>query len=99
MFGIISTGSHQYKVRLGEAFKCERISGEVDSIVKFTPIFLSQGNEILNNSEYVVVGKILAHEKEKKIIVFKKKRRKDYKKKRGHRSQTTLIEVTDIIKN
>ena len=32
-----------------------------------------------------------------KVIVFKMKRRKDYRKKRGHRSQFTQVEIKSII--
>ncbi|MDD6895893.1 MAG: 50S ribosomal protein L21, partial [Prevotellaceae bacterium] len=32
-----------------------------------------------------------------KVIVFKMKRRKDYRKKNGHRSQFTQIEVKQVI--
>ena len=32
-----------------------------------------------------------------KVIVFKMKRRKDYRKKRGHRSQFTQVEIKSVI--
>ena len=39
---------------------------------------------------------VLEHGRDKKIIVFKKKRRKGYQKKRGHRQDYSLIQITDI---
>jgi len=43
-----------------------------------------------------VKGKIEEHLQGEKVIVLKKKKRKGYKRKHGHRRESTLIRITDI---
>jgi large subunit ribosomal protein L21 len=99
MFAVITNGSHQYKVIPGEVIRCNKISGMLGDKISFSsPILVSDGSSLLNAKEYIVNATIFKQYRDEKIIVFKKKRRKDYKKKRGHRSYLTLLQIDSIEK-
>lgn len=100
MFAVITNGSHQYKVVPGEVIRCGKVSGIVGDKISFnSPLLVSDGSSLLNAKDYKVNATIYKQYRDKKIIVFKKKRRKDYKKKRGHRSYLTLLQINSIEKN
>ncbi|MBF0549442.1 MAG: 50S ribosomal protein L21 [Deltaproteobacteria bacterium] len=102
MYAIIKTGGKQYKIRAGEIFRVERLSGDVGQTVSFDQVLM-----LSDETDSIKVGKptlegvrvdgvILKQGKGKKIIVFKKKRRKSYEKKNGHRQYFTEIKVTEF---
>jgi large subunit ribosomal protein L21 len=43
-----------------------------------------------------VAGKIVEHARGPKVIAFKKRRRKNSKRKRGHKQDLTVVQITGI---
>jgi large subunit ribosomal protein L21 len=101
MYAVVSTGGKQYKVREGEIFRLEKLSGQVGDTVSFDRILLfSDGQELkigqplLEN--ILVNGHIVEQDRAKKIIVFKYKKRKRYRRKIGHRQYYTAVKIDKI---
>lgn len=90
MFAIIKTGGKQYKVAKDDKIKVEKLDGEAGATVDCEVLFGEGGKSAS------VTAKILEHIKAPKVIIFKKKRRQNYRRKRGHRQQQTVIQITDI---
>ena len=103
MDAIVEINGQQFKVEEGKKLFVNHIKdAEEGKTVEFDKVLL------LDNDGTVTVGaptingaKVVAEVlnplvKGDKIIVFKMKRRKDYRKKNGHRSHFTQVEIKTI---
>jgi large subunit ribosomal protein L21 len=99
-YAIISLGGKQYRVREGERLLVERVP--YDEGKTFHPDVLLLGgdgdpkvgaNELKGQQ---VTAKVAEHVLGKKIIVGKHKRRTGYRRRNGHRSRLTRIEIESI---
>lgn len=101
MLAIIKTGGKQYKVKVGDKIKIEKLPEDSGKAVKFSEVLfigddknVKIGNPIVKGA--VVEGKVLKTAKEKKVVGIKHKAKKRYKVKFGHRQTMTEIEITKI---
>jgi large subunit ribosomal protein L21 len=101
MYAIFSNGGKQYKVKIGQTLKIEKINTKIGKNIQFNEILLIKknkeiflGNPILKNT--IVEAYVFNHGKEKKINIIKFNRRKHYKKKQGHRQNYTIIKIKNI---
>lgn len=101
MLAVIKTGGKQYKVKVGERLKIEKIEAKVDEKIAFNEVLLwSDGTEVkigkptLENAK--VEAKVVKQRPDKKVIIIKHNAKKRYKKKQGHRQLKTEVEITDI---
>jgi large subunit ribosomal protein L21 len=93
MFAVVRTGGKQYRVAAGDKIAVEKIAGEAGDTVSLSDVLLtSEGSA----AGVAVSAEIIAQAKTDKIVVFKKKRRHNYRRKAGHRQQTTLLKITAI---
>ena len=90
MFAVIRTGGKQYKVAKSDKIKVEKLDGEAGASVDCEVLYAEGGKKA------TVKAKILDHVRGPKITIFKKKRRQNYRRKKGHRQDLTLIEITDV---
>lgn len=100
-FAVIEAGGKQYKVRVGEKIKIEKISGKEGEIIRFEKVLLkSEDGKVLIGTPYLsdaeVQGKIISQGKDKKKIVFRYHSKTRYRKKKGHRQAYTEVEITNI---
>ena len=98
-YAIISLGGKQYRVREGERLLVDRVA--VDEGKTFQPDLLLLGGDgepklgdKLKGQQ--VTAKVAAHVLGKKVIVGKHKRRTGYRRRNGHRSRLTQIEIQSI---
>ncbi|MCB1563395.1 MAG: 50S ribosomal protein L21 [Alphaproteobacteria bacterium] len=101
MFAVIRTGGKQYKVQKDDKFEVEKLEAEAgDSVTLEDVLFVSDGKKATVGEPVVkgasVVAKVLEQKRGPKITIFKKKRRQNYRRKKGHRQELTLLQVTDI---
>ena len=101
MLAIIKTGGKQYKVKVGDKVKIEKLEGEVGSTVVFSEVlFVGDEKEIKVGTPFLkdakVEGKILRTEQGDKVTGIKFKAKKRYKVKFGHRQIFTEVEITKI---
>jgi len=101
MLAIIKTGGKQYKVKVGDRIKIEKLEGKEGSKVAFKEVlFLGSDKEVKIGTPFIkgakVEGKILKTAKGKKVVGIKFKAKKRYKVKFGHRQTMTEVEITSI---
>jgi large subunit ribosomal protein L21 len=100
MFAVIRTGVKQYKVKKDDKIKVEKLEGKAGASVELGEVlFLADGNaskfgDTLKGAK--VMAKIIEQARNEKVTIFKKKRRQNYRRKRGHRQEQTVIQITDI---
>jgi large subunit ribosomal protein L21 len=101
MFAVIRTGGKQYRVRKDDKILVEKIEAKQgDSINIDNVLFVSDGTTIKAGAPVVagasVTATVVTQARGPKVIIFKKKRRQNYRRKRGHRQDLTLIQITGI---
>jgi large subunit ribosomal protein L21 len=102
MFAVIKTGGKQYKVAADKRITVMALPGEAGARVVFDEVLaLFDGDSNHIGAPRVagasVVGEILEQTRAPKVIAFKKRRRKNSKRKRGHRQDLTIVQVTEIL--
>ncbi len=104
MYAIVEINGQQFKVEQGKKlFVNHIIDAEAGNTVEFDKVLLVDNDGTVTVGAPNVEGaKVVAEVvnplvKGDKVIVFKMKRRKDYRKKNGHRSQFTQLEIKSII--
>lgn len=98
---VIKTGNKQYKVKVGDRLKIDKINGKEGSKIEFTALLLAddKGEKIELGKPHLskkVTAKILLHGQGRKITIVKFKRKVRYRRKRGFRPQLTQVEITGI---
>lgn len=101
MLAVIKTGGKQYKVKVGDKIKVEKLGGEEGKKVVFDEVLFSGDEKAIKIGEPAikgakVEGKILKTAKQKKVVGIKFKPKKRYKVKFGHRQTMTEVEITKI---
>ena len=104
MYAIVEINGQQFKVEEGKKLFINRLKdAEAGKTVEFDKVLLVDNNGTVTVGAPTVSGAKVVVEvvnplvKGDKVIVFKKKRRKDYRKKNGHRSQFTEVEIKQVI--
>ena len=98
-YAVISVGGKQYRVREGERLLVDRLP--YDEGKTFHPDLLllgGDGDPKLGDKlkSQQVTAKVAAHVLGEKVIVGKHKRRTGYRRRNGHRSRLTQIEIQTI---
>ena len=104
MYAIVEINGQQFKVEEGKKLFIKRLKdAEAGKTVEFDKVLLVDNNGTVTVGAPTVSGAKVVVEvvnplvKGDKVIVFKMKRRKDYRKKNGHRSQFTEVEIKQVI--
>jgi large subunit ribosomal protein L21 len=100
MLAVIKIAGQQFKVKAGDSLYVPHIEGKTGDQVEFTDVLFTDNGAGVNageNLNAVVKAEILNDlVKGDKVIAFKMKRRKGFRKKHGHRTHYTQINVTAI---
>ncbi len=101
MFAVIRTGGKQYRVQKDYKILVEKIEAKQGDSIKLDEVlFLSDGKTSTIGAPKIegatVTAKVVDQKRGPKILIFKKKRRQNYRRKRGHRQDLTLVQITDI---
>lgn len=102
MFAVMKTGGKQYKVQAGDKLRVEKLAAEAGETVQFNEILMLGGDSATVGAPLVegaaVQATVVDQVKGEKLIHFVKRRRKhSSKRKKGHRQQLTLIEITEVL--
>ena len=99
-YAIVESGGKQYRVEKGETLLVDRIAEEEGAKVPLRAVmFRSDGDTVIAPADLEKVkveAKVAGHERGEKVKVFKYKAKKGYRKHRGHRSELTRLEVTEV---
>jgi len=93
-YAVIAVGGKQYRVREGETLLVDRLAVEPGET--FAPPVLAVGDGGSLSDGGAVTARVEEHLLGKKIVVFTYRAKKDSKKKRGHRSRLSRIQIEKI---
>jgi|SRR5215211_2634851 len=97
MYAIVRVGGKQYRVETGDSIVVDRLQADEGAKLDLEPLMVRPDGE-----KAPLIGKgrveavVLGHERGPKIRVLKFKPKKGYKRRSGHRSELTRLEIGDI---
>jgi large subunit ribosomal protein L21 len=99
-YAIVETGGKQYRAEKGTVLVVDRISEDEGAKVTLRPVMFSGDDKFVGGGSDLdkvkVEAEVVEHLRGEKIKVFKYKAKKGYRKRRGHRSSLTKLEVKDV---
>ncbi len=93
-YAVIAVGGKQYRVREGERLLVDRLA--IEEGETFSPAVLAVGGGDAFDDGGTVTARVEEHLLGKKIVVFTYRAKKDSKRKRGHRSRLSRIQIESI---
>ena len=102
MYAIVRVGGKQYRVEKGDSIVVDRLSAGEGEKVQLEPLLYrpdGKGEPVFAAAELEKVkveAVVKGHERGPKIRVLKFKPKKGYKRRTGHRSELTRLEIGDI---
>jgi large subunit ribosomal protein L21 len=98
VYAVIESGGKQYRVEKGSKLLVDRLSEEEGSKVTLRAVALLDGKLVTGKDleKVKVEAKVTEHLRGPKLRVFKYRPKKGYRRTRGHRSELTRVEITEI---
>ena len=101
MLAVVKIAGQQFKVKAGDSLYVPHLEGKSGDKVEFSEVLMTDSDGTLSIGEAVkaivkaeIVTDLVQGDK---VIAFKMKRRKGFRKKHGHRTHYTKIQVTEIV--
>jgi len=98
-YAVIESGGKQYKVEEGTSLLVDRLDAKEGDKVALRPV-LFRGEDVVTGvkdlEKVKIEAKVAEHLRGPKIKVFKYKAKKGYRRRAGHRSELTRLEVTKL---
>ena len=98
-YAVIETGGKQYKVEKGTSLLLDRLTAKEGEKVTLRPVMFRDKEVVAGGKELEKVkveATVSEHLRGPKIKVFKYKAKKGSRRRAGHRSELTKLEVTEI---
>ncbi|MDX6606608.1 MAG: large subunit ribosomal protein [Solirubrobacterales bacterium] len=97
-YAVIETGGKQYRVEKGSTLLVDRLSAKEGDKVDLRAVAFRDKEMVLGEDleKVKVEAKVAGHERGPKIRIFKYRPKKGYRKRAGHRSELTRLEVTEV---
>jgi large subunit ribosomal protein L21 len=97
-YAVIETGGKQYRVEKGSTLLVDRLTAKEGDKVDLRPVAFRDKDMVLGKDleKVKVDAKVVGHERGPKLRVFKYRPKKGYRKRAGHRSELTRLEITDV---
>jgi len=99
MYAVVESGGKQYKVEKGTALLVDRLDAEEGDKVSLRAVMFRDDEPILEPKELEKVkveATVAEHLRGPKVKVFKYKPKKGYRRRAGHRSELTRLEITEL---
>jgi large subunit ribosomal protein L21 len=102
MYAVVKVGGKQYRVEKGDSLVVDRLSANEGDKLNLEPLlFRPDGKDkpVLGGADLEKVkveAVVTGHERGEKLHVLKFKPKKGYKRRSGHRSDLTRLEIGDI---
>jgi large subunit ribosomal protein L21 len=99
-YAIVETGGKQYRAEKGSTLVVDRLPDDEGAKVNLRAVMFRGDKDVVldgDGLEKVKVEAVVAgHERGPKLRVLKYKAKKGYRRRAGHRSELTRLEVTDV---
>jgi len=99
MYAVVESGGKQYKVEEGTSLLVDRLDAKEGDKVALRAVMFRDGEVLVAPKELEKVkveATVAEHLRGPKIKVFKYKAKKGYRRRAGHRSELTKLEVTSV---
>ncbi|MDP9134990.1 MAG: 50S ribosomal protein L21 [Actinomycetota bacterium] len=101
MYAIVKVGGKQYRVEKGDSLLVDRMPDDEGAKVALQPLLFKGDSDdaVFTGADLEkikVEAVVTSHERGKKIHVLKFKPKRGYKRRMGHRSDLTRLEIGDI---
>jgi large subunit ribosomal protein L21 len=100
MYAIVKAGGKQYRVEKGDSIVVDRMRADEGQKVNLAPLLFVDGDKSVfegaDLDKVKVEAVVRGHERGPKIRVLKYKPKRGYRKRTGHRSDLTRLEIGDI---
>src|SRR5215204_3313946 len=98
-YAVVETGGKQYLVAKGDTLLVDRLSeAKEGDKVELRPVAFRDKQMMLGDdlAKAKVEAKVIGHERGPKLRIFKYRPKKGYRRRAGHRSELTRLEITDV---
>jgi len=97
-YAVIETGGKQYRVEKGSTLLVDRLTADEGDKVNLRAVAFRDQEMVLGKDleKVKVEAKVAGHERGPKVRVFKYRPKKGYRRRAGHRSELTRLEITDV---
>jgi large subunit ribosomal protein L21 len=97
-YAVIETGGKQYRVEKGSTLLVDRLPAQEGDKVDLRAVAYRDKQMVLGKDleKVKVEAKVAGHERGPKVRVFKYRPKKGYRRRAGHRSELTRLEITDL---
>ena len=100
MYAVVKIGGKQYRVEKGDTLVVDRLQAKEGDKLSLQPLLFADGTKAVfeggDLGKVKVDAVVRGHERGPKLHVLKFKPKKGYKRRTGHRSELTRIEIGDI---
>jgi large subunit ribosomal protein L21 len=99
MYAIVKVGGKQYRVEKGDTLVVDRMAEDEGAKVTLQPLLFRSDDAVFDAEglEKVKVEAVVrGHQRGEKVRVLKFKPKRGYKRRMGHRSEQTVLEISEI---
>ena len=100
VYAVVRAGGRQEKVSVGTIVTLDRIKADANGKIELPALLLVDGDKVTTDAKALakvkVTAEVLNDLRGPKIIIQKYKNKTGYKKRQGHRSELTRVQVTEI---
>jgi large subunit ribosomal protein L21 len=97
VYAIVRAGGRQEKVAIGDLISLDRVGAKPGDVVTLPTVMIVDGGKVnAKASNIVVTAEVIDHTKGKKIEILRYKNKTGYRRRQGHRSALTEVQIIAI---
>jgi large subunit ribosomal protein L21 len=99
MYAIVRVGGKQYRVEKGDQLVVDRMPDDEGAKVTLEPLLFRSDDAVFDADglgKVKVEAVVRGHKRGEKVRILKFKPKRGYKRRMGHRSEQTVLEISDI---
>ena len=97
VYAIVKAGGRQEKVAVGDLISLDRVTAKPGEVLTLPTVMIVDGGKVNAKAGSVVVtAEVIDHTKGKKIEILRYKNKTGYRRRQGHRSALTEVQIISI---